>query len=361
MTIKANKGEWSEFYAFLKILNERKLFAADKNLEIIPDKFFIFQKIYRSEKNQGQKVFDITGSEILIFNQDKQLIKKIFDKELPNKILKIFDRIKSSEETTFEIEEAEVLMHELLCKQMKAGNNKKADIEAEIYDRITNTISPLGFSVKSIIGGASTLLNAGKTTNFIFEVNGLDGIYVNEINAISTRTKVQDRLKAILAKGGELIFKHPARKEFESNLKKIDTIFPEYIAQMLLDFFFGKASKVSDLTKLLSDNSVLQKKYNLSYSDYEFKIKNFLQSTALGMVPSKLWDGFTKAHGGYIVVRNDGVVICYHLYNRDEFLAYLYENTKFESASTTRHEYGSLYFEGDKLFFNLNLQIRFIK
>jgi len=40
-----NKGEWSEFYAFLKILEERKLFAADKNLEIIDDKFFVFHKI----------------------------------------------------------------------------------------------------------------------------------------------------------------------------------------------------------------------------------------------------------------------------------------------------------------------------
>ena len=50
------------------------------------------------------------------------------------------------------------------------------------------------------------------------------------------------------------------------------------------------------------------------------------------MVPSKVWDEFTKAHGGYIVVKNNGDVICYHLYNRDEFLSYLYENTKFESA-----------------------------
>ena len=44
---KANKGEWSEFYAFLKLLDEKKLFAADKNLEIIQGKFFVFKKIKR--------------------------------------------------------------------------------------------------------------------------------------------------------------------------------------------------------------------------------------------------------------------------------------------------------------------------
>lgn len=294
-------------------------------------------------------------------DKDNNLIKKLSDKDLPNKIVKIFNKIKASDETTFEISEATAVMSDLLCTRIKADSNTKADIEAEVLDRITDTVAPLGFSVKSILGGASTLLNAVKTTNFVFEVKGLDKKYIDSINSISTKSKVQDRIKAIAQHGGKLVFKSVPRKEFESNLKKIDTVFPSFIAQILFDFFSGRAVKVSDLTKLLSENTDLQEKYGLSHSDYEFKIKNFLQSTVLGMVPSKIWDGFTKAHGGYIVVRNDGVVICYHLYNRDEFLSYLYENTKFESASTSRHEYGSLYMDGDKILFNLNLQIRFVR
>ena len=31
--ISGNKGEWSEFYAFLKLLCDNKLYAADENLE----------------------------------------------------------------------------------------------------------------------------------------------------------------------------------------------------------------------------------------------------------------------------------------------------------------------------------------
>ena len=57
--MKANKGEWSEFYAFLKILEEKRLFAADKNLEVFSDKFFIFRKIIRNETNQETKIFDL--------------------------------------------------------------------------------------------------------------------------------------------------------------------------------------------------------------------------------------------------------------------------------------------------------------
>lgn len=359
--MKANKGEWAELYAFLKILEDKKLFAADKNLEIIPDRYFVFQRIFRSEKNQGPKTFDITGSNIVILETNGNTIKTVEDFNLPSKTLKIFEKIKQSSETTFEISEAQEVMDILLCKSIKADNNTKADIEAEIYDRVSNSISPLGFSVKSIVGGASTLLNAGKTTNFVFKINGLDTKHVESINAIDSKSKVQDRIKTIVDNGGSLEFQNVARKEFEANLRKIDTVFPAFIAQMLADFFSGKANKVADLVKLLSENAKLNKQFGLSLSDYEFKVKNFLHSTALGMVPSKIWDGFTKAHGGYIVVRNDGVVICYHLYNRDEFLSYLYENTKLESASTSRHEYGSIYTHDGEMLFNLNLQVRFVR
>ncbi len=47
--MKANKGEWSEFYAFLKILSDKQIPAADKNLEVIKDKFFVFQKVFRPD------------------------------------------------------------------------------------------------------------------------------------------------------------------------------------------------------------------------------------------------------------------------------------------------------------------------
>lgn len=79
------------------------------------------------------------------------------------------------------------------------------------------------------------------------------------------------------------------------------------------------------------------------------------------MVPSTVWDGFTRAYGGYIIVKETGDIICYHLYNREDFLIYLYENTKLESASSSRHDYGKLYKKGEEIFFNLNLQIRFLK
>lgn len=358
--IKANKGEWSEFYAFLKILEDKKLFAADKNLDVIKDKFFLFQKIFREETGEELKVFDFKESEILILDKENNILKSIKDDEMKGKTLSIFQKIKDASNTTFEIPEAENLMKFLLCKQIKASNSKKSDIDGVIYDRVSNKEELLGFSVKSMIGGASTLLNAGKTTNFVYEISNLSSDKIDSINQIEGRSKIQDRLKAIYDNGGKIEFSKVSKLEFETNMRKIDTIFPIFISQMLLDFFSAKAVKISDLVDLLDNNESL-KQFRISKSDYEFKIKNFLVSIALGMVPSKEWDGFTKAHGGYIVVKQTGDVVCYHLYNRGEFLSYLYENTKFESASSTRHDYGKIYQKNGKMYFNLNLQIRFLK
>ncbi len=359
--MKANKGEWSEFYAFLKILEDKKLFAADKNLDIIADKFFIFKKIIREEVNAETKIFDLTKPDICILNTQGDVLKKISSQTLKSKTASIFEKIKNTAGTTFALPEAQTLMEELLCTQIKADSSKKSDIDGVINDRISNKEERLGFSIKSMVGGASTLLNAGKTTNFIFKITNLDVYKIDAINSIEGRTKIQDRLKNIIDNGGTLNFDKVLKNEFSMNLRKIDTALPIFLAQMLQDFFLGRANKISNLVDMLDTNETLRKSFNLSKSDYEYKIKSFLETATLGMVPSKVWDGFTKTYGGYIIVKNNGEVICYHLYNRDEFLTYLYENTKFESASSSRHNYGKIYQRENEMYFNLNLQIRFIK
>jgi type II restriction enzyme len=359
--MKANKGEWSEFYVFLKILEDKKLPAADKNLETINNKFFVFKKIIRNELGQKTKTFDLKKSEVCILDSDRNVLKKINDIDLKGKSLEVFKKIKSAKTRTFNLPEAELLLEKLLCTKIKAGGAEKSDVDAVIHDRIANQDEMLGFSVKSMIGSASTLLNPGKTTNFIYEVTGFDKKKINAINAIEGKSKIKDRLKAIFKNGGILEFDKIAKEELAINLRKIDTVFPIFISQMLIDYFSGNGTKITDLISLLDQNQNLKNKFNLSKLDYEYKIKNLLIAIALGMVPSKIWDGFTRANGGYIIVKNSGEVICYHLYNRDEFLAYLYENTKFESAGSKRYDYGKIYQENEKMYFKLCLQIRFLK
>ena len=66
-----------------------------------------------------------------------------------------------------------------------------------------------------------------------------------------------------------------------------------------------------------------------------------------------------EANGGYIIVKADGEILAYHIYNRNFFEQYLLDNTILERASTSRHDYMSLYEENGEMFIKLNLQIRF--
>jgi type II restriction enzyme len=78
------------------------------------------------------------------------------------------------------------------------------------------------------------------------------------------------------------------------------------------------------------------------------------------MMPSKVWGGIYDATWGYLVVKENGEILCYHIYNLNQFEDYLFENTKLETASSTRHDFGILYEENGTINIKLNLQIRFI-
>lgn len=71
------------------------------------------------------------------------------------------------------------------------------------------------------------------------------------------------------------------------------------------------------------------------------------------------WIGLEEANGGYIIVKDNSEVLCYHLYERNELKNYLYNNTRFETASTSRYNTGKIYEADGKQFINLALQIRF--
>ena len=95
---------------------------------------------------------------------------------------------------------------------------------------------------------------------------------------------------------------------------------------------------------------------------YAHKMKVLLLASALGMMPSKEWSGHYDANGGYLVVKQDGEIVCYHFYNQNDVEDYLFNNTRFERGSRSRHHFGTLYRGADgEVYIKLNLQIRFKK
>jgi type II restriction enzyme len=275
---------------------------------------------------------------------------------LKSKIKEVFTAIKDNG-ATFAIPAADRILSDLKRNHIKTASNRKSDIVLVIHDRITGTTPEVGFSIKSRLGGASTILNASGATNFIYKVNGFKG-KINEVNSIESGSKVRDRIKAIRENGGELEYRRMDSPIFESNIRKIDSYLPEILAETLKIYFSGEATTMPEICKHIKTPGL---NFSADNDFYEFKMKDFLLNIALGMMPNTSWDGHLEAHGGYIIVREDGEIACYHVYNLDRFRAYLFDNTKLDTPSTTKHHFGKLYEASGDLFFKLNLQIRFIK
>lgn len=135
---------------------------------------------------------------------------------------------------------------------------------------------------------------------------------------------------------------------------------PNILAEVIKQFFTSNLSTISALTDEIRSKNPLGYDTQFSHTFYEYKIKRFLTDVALGMIPSKVWGGIYDTTGGFLIVKEDGEILCYHIYNRNQFDDYLFHNTKLETASSTRHNFGKILSEGENLYFKLNLQIRFI-
>ena len=130
---------------------------------------------------------------------------------------------------------------------------------------------------------------------------------------------------------------------------------------IIFNFYTSNSSKIIDLISKVEEDNPLNFDISDRHKFYTYKTKRLLTDIALGMMPSKVWSGEYDATGGYLIVKEDGDILCYHIYNKNEFENYLINNTKLDTASSTRHDFGCIYEENGELFFKLNLQIRFIK
>ena len=358
--ITGNKGEWSEIYALFKLLGDKQLFLGDKDIEKLEGLVYPIIKILRSENN-GDFEYSIQD-EIILISGDEQVLK-IPIKQFKEKALFLLNAIKENRERTFSVPEIEEFMQSINCISLKASSSAKTDITIVVHDQRTNQQPTLGFSIKSQLGSPSTLLNAGKTTNFIFKISDIElsKSEIEEVNSISSRSKIMDRISAIQTKGGSFKFVKTERQIFSNNLVLIDSLLPQILSQIVFNFYSSEYSHLTDLVNQTSDKNPLDFDIENEHKFYEYKIKRFLTDVALGMMPSKVWSGKYDATGGYLIVKGNGDVLCYHIYNRNEFEDYLLNNTKLDTASSSRHGFGEIYQEDDQLYFNLNLQIRFTK
>lgn len=132
---------------------------------------------------------------------------------------------------------------------------------------------------------------------------------------------------------------------------------PEILSNLLLNYFIGNGNNIKDIISYY--DSLELSNCVLSQSDLIYKIKKFLIANALGFFPSKPWNSHHDAQG-YIIVKEDGKIGCFDVFLSEILENYLYTNVKFDTASSSRHGFGTIYEENGKKYIKLNMQIRFI-
>ena len=357
--ITLNKGEWSEFYVFLKLLGDGILYAADSNLNKIDNLFYPLVEIIRKE-NENIKHYKKQDLKINVIGSDGNIIATIPITKFREKADILLDTLKKSNKT-FSVPEIESFMNYINCQKVKADSLDKSDITLVLHDCNTYRNETFGFSIKSKLGSPSTLLNSGKSTNFIYKIQGnLSNDKIIEINNINTKSKIRDRLKKLQDFDYTLNYTKMENDNFKANLQMIDCSFPLIMSEYLIQYYLGNESLISELTSKVRSINPCNLDISLPHLYYEHKIKTFLIDIALGMTPASIWNGNYQATGGYIIVKENGEVLCYHIYNHNEFKEYLFKNTKFDTPSTSRYDFGTIYKENGSNYIKLNLQIRFI-
>ena len=355
--ITGNKGEWSEIYALFKLLGDKQLFAGDADLNKVEELFYPIIKIIRNESG-GNFEYELNGDLVIVSGGKEKL--RIPVRTFKEQSAKLLATIKGSN-GAFSIPEVEAFMKSINCQSLKAKSTSKTDIRIVIHDQRINQKAELGFSIKSQLGSDATLLNAGKTTNFVYQISGFKPTAkeIKSINEIDSKSKIKDRVEAIKKAGGKFKFVTLEQDVFKNNLVLVDSLLPNILAEIIKTFFASDLNSVKDLTVSVNKSNPLNYDTQFAHTFYEYKIKRFLTDVALGMTPAKVWSGVYDATGGYLIVKENGDVLCYHIYNRNQFEDYLFANTKLETASSTRHGFGKIFEQNDKFYFKLNLQIRF--
>lgn len=336
-----NKGEISETYALLKIIHQKVLQYGDAQglatNELI--------RVLKIKSNNKFISIDDISVEIVSESGSSTTIKiddLITQQELDEIVVSI-----QQQSGTFNNLRIDAAMRALGEIKTKGTSREKADITLDFHDEI-HYINQ-GVSVKSFMGSSPTLLNASSATNFIFEVAGLAASDVDVVNAISTRSKIKDRLTEIAKLGGRFQFLACENKTYESNLRKTDSAMPEILAGAILSFFKKESSnRLCEYTPLVA---------NLSADEVHCRLRDFVKYTIFGIFPNTAWDGEISANGA-ILVKKDGDLVFYHTNQEKTLKDYFYQHCFFDTPSSTRHRFGSLYKEGKKLYFKLNLQLR---
>ena len=370
---KLNKGEWAEFYVMMKLLGEGRLYTANKLLQKNYQSYLDVLKIIRQECETQvlEYIIDEANGVVIVKPQDSDTILATMPVSDFNDYAKmLFDGIK-------DIKGSSVPAPDPVCdfakviyvskpkapavKALKKQFGGKNDIFIEVRDGQTAIVSIMGFSIKSKFGQNPTLFNAGSSSQYLYKLTGCDDTMMDEFNAITENGgRGWSKCKAYLSDHGiSMEFARTQNPIYNDNLFLVRESMAKIMAWCVKDRLIdspGHFEVMETVERMIAANPLGVPGARVYY---EKAIKDFLMAGFTGMTAGKEWDGKEQVNGGYIVVMDDGDVICYHSSDRESFRDYLYRNTHFEYVSADKYLWSRIIKIDGEYYLPLNLSVRF--
>lgn len=360
MAFDATKKEWSELYAFFRLLAEGNVYAGTPDVKRDENCCLPIAKVQR-EEHDGTRNYIIGKNEVRIWgeNIDKRIPREDFE-TVANLILQALRETSGNNMTS--PDGVEGFLDEIVIYNLEAKTDDRTDLKVAFY----NENAPLtGFSIHSRIGPLYPLLDGGRAANFKFEQTGIKfpTPTINKINAFGEEDDVLGRMQMIERLGGVLKYNDVADKIFRSNLSMIDLHAGRMLGEMTRLMWLEGITKVSELTEAVKRLNPLKIKDELitKHGYYDYKVREFLLAIATGMRPAKVYTGIDSAIDGCLFVTGDGELLCYQRAFRQVFADFLFQNTRLEKGSTQKDKYGYLERENGAYYFKLNLKVGLMK
>ena len=116
--MSGNKGEWSELYAFLKLLSQGRIYAANEKVERIDDVYYPILKIIREEYADSKYEYVINDDCVSVIVENACILK-VPRKELEEQANYLLNQI-ATHSNSFEIEEVAKFANGIKVTKIKA-------------------------------------------------------------------------------------------------------------------------------------------------------------------------------------------------------------------------------------------------
>lgn len=370
---KLNRGEWAEFYVMMKLLGEGKLYSANKLLQKNFQSYLDILKIIRQECESQvlEYILDEESKIVTIKSQEtEEVYAKISMQDFDSNANILFEELKSAKGKSIPAPDSVCDFAKIIyvskpkapaVKALKKQFGGKNDIFIEVRDGQTAIVSVMGFSIKSKFAQNPTLFNAGSSSQFLYKLSGCNDLLMDEFN------KISDSNGRGWSKCKEFIYSNEINLEFartqnpiyNDNLFLVRESMSQIMAWCIKDRLIdspGSYEVLETVERMVAANPL---KVPVPQIYYEKAIKDFLIAGFTGMTAGKVWDGKEQVNGGYIVVMDNGDVLCYHSNDRESFRDYLYRNTHFEYVSADKYAWSRIMKIDGEYYLPLNASVRF--